>query len=748
MFPSQDVKNCPILNHVSEMVIYLDADLKIKWVNKQVLDYYNVTIDEVIGRNCHDLKFDKSEPCFMCPVKRAYVTGKVHVSERIDNDKNCWFLTGIPIKDDDGNIIGGIEAALDITRQKKIEDELRKAKYAAEKANKAKSEFLANMSHEIRTPMNGIIGFINLLCDTELNEEQKDFILQAKKSSEQLTNVINDILDFSKIEARKMSLEKVSFNVRTLAEDVAYLAKSSSGNKNIEVNALICSNVPDALIGDHFRLKQVLTNLTDNAVKFTNDGEIVITIRKVREDKNSVILRFKVSDTGIGIPKEKLDLIFTAFSQADTSPSRKYSGTGLGLTICKKIVEMMHGNIEVTSEEGQGTTFTFTALFDKDVSNPQTEQIKLKQFENINVLLIGENKSNLKVTGYYFQELGCNVTCVDSIRTALSIINEKQFKLVVIDQNTPDLEIHDFEDYSLLLLVSFTQNIREKDFSNYVTKPVRKDELIKCAVQAMENLGKPVLVDKTKPATISPTKETENIPDKKFKILLAEDNEINQKLTVKMLKKAGYSCDLVVNGQEAVDACKINLYNLIIMDCQMPVMDGYLATKEIRTLESGKYVPIVALTAHVFEDDVKKCLAAGMNDHISKPVNMETLVEKLDKYLTQFNVPAVIQEMTLKTGISPEDALELLEEYFNAFPDIIYQVDTALAEKDMGKIAMLAHSIKGSASNLRLEKIRELANDLENSAKDDDISNCRLCVDQMNVFIENLKFNQIKKNKI
>jgi signal transduction histidine kinase/CheY-like chemotaxis protein/HPt (histidine-containing phosphotransfer) domain-containing protein len=779
------------IDAIPDTFMVIDRDYRIVMANKAVRDLANC--NPVSNQLCcHHVSHHQDTPCSgdddPCPLplvlEHKQPVNVIHTHYSSTGEARWVNITASPIFDEQGEVIQMIENCKDITLQKEAEQQLLQSKdqlqetnrlleeavalannlaIEALQANAAKSNFLANMSHEIRTPMNGVIGMTDLLLNTSTTEEQRDYLTTIRSSADALLTIINDILDFSKIEAGKLERESIKFDPGALIEECSDLLAIGAHKKGVEFICQIDSRVPSLVRGDPGHLRQVVTNLISNSIKFTTQGEVVIRLKITDSVDNKVTLLFEVNDTGIGIPCQQIPALFEPFVQADASTTRSYGGTGLGLAICKKLVETMGGQIGAESKEGTGSFFWFTAQFDQSVSAETPRPEPSLFLQGMRILVVDDNASCRQWLIQTLTESGCQVSGESTGPEAIAALRQARvkgepFHAVLLDTNLPEIRGEDLAqeimsdsdcDSPKLLMMSplgqrlNTFHLQEIGVIASLDKPVKR-EALKTTMAAV-NRGESSFAKSGISCDPLPLETIAAMVRPGAKVLLAEDNLTNQKVACGLLRKFGIEPVVVQNGQDAVQAIQNDTFDLIFMDCQMPVMDGLLATSTIRAMESsGQRLPIIAMTAHALNGDREKCLAAGMNDYLTKPLSVMALAAVLRKWLRNAEMngtkidhvterPLLMAEKTNDLTLDYQDLLyrlmgdedlarEVLTVFIDDMPAKIAVLHEAVAAGDPNLVKIHGHTVKGAARNVSAQVLQETAWLIEQSGRDNTLN--------------------------
>jgi PAS domain S-box-containing protein len=749
-----------LLDNIPDRIYFKDVQSRfIRCSDSMVKRLGAHEVKDVVGKTDFDFHPRELAQEFFEDEQRIILTGEPLINKlerQVDVGGNdIWAtVTKVPIYNQNGAVTGIIGISRDVTQLKKAEEALEQARDEALESARVKAQFLANMSHEIRTPMYSITGMTGLLMDTRLSQEQREYVQNVRDSTETLLGIINDILDFSKIEAGKLSFEVIDFELRESIENTVEMLAENAQRKGVELNCWIDPAVPNQLRGDPGRFRQVLANLLANAVKFTEKGEVLVRVTCMAETDNQVNLRFAVSDTGVGIEPRAIALIFQPFTQADGSTTRKFGGTGLGLTISKQIVELMKGEIGVDSAPGKGSVFWFNLPFQKQPTPAEggraSPRATYDDLAGASVLVVEPLETNRRIVGELLDRVALKVTFAQTADECLAALRARAQTNAPIDIVVVDISRREFEDLTLIHSIKADAAIssvkvvvfspmgtrldpnvmRATGIAGSIMKPVRQARLYDCLRHVLRGA-----IAVTTDAVPQPARSVEK---RNARVLLAEDNPVNQRLTLRQLKKLGFHADAVANGREVLQALGQLPYDIILMDCQMPEMDGYETAKAIRRLADGStHSPfIIALTANAMLGDRDKCLGSGMNDYLPKPLDLadlegvlERALAKLQPIEAEISAPSSCLDQAVIAGLrdlrepdEPDSLKELAELFVKDARLRITRLERALADKDAPAAAASAHTLKGSANNLGARHLAGLCGSLEKAAKSADLA--------------------------
>ncbi len=738
-----------LVENADDIIYLADAQGHFIFANPRALEVVKYTAEEISGRHflelAHPASREATRDFYSHQFTERIPSTYFEFVAQAKDGSEIWLGQNVQLIIQADRITGFQAVARDITERKRIETELSRARDMALETSRMKSEFLANMSHEIRTPMNGVIGMTGLLLDSDLSPAQRECTEIIRASADTLLNVINDILDFSKMEAGKLAFEMLDFDLRQVVESTLEMFVEQAGRKQLELGSLIYQNVPRLLRSDPGRLRQVLTNLIGNAVKFTENGEVFVAVSNLQETASDSLLHFAVSDTGIGVAEESQRHLFRPFTQGDGSTTRKYGGTGLGLAISAQLVQMMGGEIGVESKPGKGSTFWFIVRLEKQPAPAPDIALPSENLAGVRVLIADASASSRKILTHQISAWGPTVEQAETGSQALTRLREaalrgRRFDLVMLDRALPETdsvqlaqEIKNdpqLADTRLVLLTPVSQrtldyNLQATGFAANLTKPVRYSQLFDCfAALSTETL-------QTKRPTTASSRSASRRPGHldRGHVLIVEDNTVNQKVTKLQVESLGYRTDVTANGLTALQAVGRVPYSLILMDCQMPGMDGFAATAAIRVLEGSKrHTPIIALTANALQGERERCLAAGMDDYLAKPVHLEALAAALERWHRPPSVArpnsVIASDDTLERARlaelrelqvegEPDVLTEVIEVFINHTPARLSDLSQAIRQNKPAEIIHLAHLLKGSSNTLGARRMADLCQQLE-----------------------------------
>jgi two-component system sensor histidine kinase/response regulator len=646
-----------LMQHAPDFIYFKDEHSRFIRISQALAEYFGLTDPvQAIGKSDYDFFDAERARRYNADEQEIMRTGKMSIGKEQDQlqpDGNVtWMLTNkVPLYGPDGAMLGTFGISRDITERKRAEVQLQIAIQEAQAASRAKSDFLANMSHEIRTPMNAIIGMTELVLDSPLTDPQRDYLSMVRDSSESLLTVINDILDFSKVEAGKLELEQATFDVREVLGDTMKSSALRAHGKGLELACHILPDVPEWLVGDAGRLRQVVVNLVGNAIKFTDAGEVVLNVAVQQLNHLGIRLHCTVADTGIGIPEDKQETVFRAFEQADSSATRRYGGTGLGLAICVRLVAAMGGEIWLRSAVGQGSTFHFTAAFGVSPTAPsRSRPARRAIMDGTRVLIVDDNATNRLILEEMLGNWRLRPFVAANVPDAMAMLRSahaggQRYELILTDANMPDVDgftlvelVKQDAELSSTVIMMLTSGGRSGDIARceslhvaaYLLKPVKQSELFDAIALAL-GISSPADAEEVA-AAVTPSQCARSL-----RILLAEDSLVNQKLAVGLLEKYGHAVDVVADGRAALAVVESKCYDLVLMDIQMPEMDGLEATRAIRAREGqrGGHIPIVAMTAHAMKGDRERCLEAGMDGYVAKPIRAKELFDTIARVIPE-----------------------------------------------------------------------------------------------------------------